>query len=146
MKSMTEMFDAPLPGTTNNFLGPPSVFYPAVSLLHETNSHLLALVEMLANAQEQPPGIAALQDPIHQRQLLSASSIGETATSLKHKCAAPTPLPPHDQSYRRYHHSFLIVEHDPFALRGCRRNGGGPIPGPSGRPPERPPSCSTRWR
>jgi hypothetical protein len=76
MNSMAEMFDAPLSGHYNNFLGATYFFYPTVSLAPETNSLLIAPMEMLACALKQPPGTTELQGPLLSMATTPASSIG----------------------------------------------------------------------
>ncbi len=91
-----------------------------------------------------PSGIAALQDPLHHRHYLLLNS----AEPQYHR----TEGAPRRTVFRfmtileENHHSFLIVEYDPLLYEDAREMVEYQGPRPSGRPPGRTPSCSTRRR
>jgi hypothetical protein len=115
---------------------------PTVSLLPETNSLLIAPVELLAGALNSHLELQRykvlfisgrssnrLNRNITELEVRRAFTVFQLMTILEEN-----------------HHSFLIVEHDPLLYEDAGEMVEYQGPRPSGRPPERPPSCSTRRR
>jgi hypothetical protein len=113
-----------------------------VSLLPETNSLLIAPVELLAGALNSHLELQRykvlfisgrssnrLNRNITELEVRRAFTVFQLMTILEEN-----------------HHSFLIVEHDPLLYEDAGEMVEYQGPRPSGRPPGRPPSCSTRRR
>jgi hypothetical protein len=113
---------------------------PTVSLLPETNSLLVAPVELLTSA------LNSLLE-LHRYRVLficgrSSSRLNRNITELKVRRAVT--LFQFMTILVGNHHSFLIAEHDPLLYEDAGEIVEYQGPRPSGRPPGRPSSCSMR--
>jgi hypothetical protein len=115
--------------------------HPAVFLLPETNSLLIAPVEMLAVAQSSHLELQRYKILFISGR--SESRLNRNITELEVRRAFTVFQLMTIQEEN--HHSFLIVEHDPLLYEDAEKKmvkyqGARP----SGRPPGRRPSCSMR--
>jgi hypothetical protein len=117
---------------------------PTVSLLPETNSLLIAPVELLAgalNSHLELQRYKILFISGNYSRILNRLNRNFTELEVRRANTLFQLMTIMEEN----HHSFLIVEHDPLLYEDAEKRvveyqG----PRPSGRPPGRPPSCSTR--